>query len=788
MNATCRPGELAMSSSPTFHLRLFGSPSIEREDGTPLTGRAAQRHRVALLALIAMAPVDRLSRDKLIAYLWPESDGERGRNLLKVSTYVLRTSLGDDAVRSEGDALRLNADVVRVDATEFETALAGGDHVRAVALYRGPFLDGFFLSDAPEFEQWAGRERERLAAGYAKALEALAEHAEAERDFSTAAAWWKSRAAQDLYDSRVAARLMRAMETSGNPAGALQHAAIHQRLLQDELGMPASPEIAALADRLRREPVSATNVSAPTESPSALPRGTPSAAQPSTEGPAGAATAAERGAHREPRRLVRWAGALALLFVVAVAVLSRSWRVGAQPERSIAVLPFVDLSADADREYFTDGLTEEIITGLSALPELKVISRTSAMHYKGSKKPLRDIAAELKVAHILEGSVRQNGARYRITAQLIDARVDEHLWAQTYDSDLPDIIGVQEKIAREVVRALEIELGERGQTALVMQGTTNAEAYELYRRGRYLWNTRTKEGHERAVDYYGRAIERDSGYADAYAGLADAYMTAYQLNLSSLTEAEINSRHKWAAERALAVNDKSADAHTSFAVSLQWQHNWPGAEREFRRAIELNPGNATTHSWYSLLLAGLGRLPEALEESRRADELDPFAIIVTGNYGWQCYLTRNYDCAIAQQRRALEISPNWARGYDRLGLAYAQKGMLDDAGRALRKAVELGPERPDFLADLAFVQALRGETEAALESLRRAKAQPIEPFSIARAHVALQQPDSAFAWLERSNWHFPHRAVRSDPGLDPLRADARFAQLTSRIDREMGVR
>jgi len=788
VNAACRAGELAMNSSPTFHLRLFGSPSIEREGGPPLTGRVAQRHRLALLALIATAPLARLSRDKLIAYLWPESDAERGRNLLKVSTYVLRTSLGEAAVLSEGEDLRLNADVVRVDATEFETALAGADHARAVALYRGPFLDGFFLSDAPEFEQWVSRERERLATGYAKALEALAQEAEAARDFARAAEWWKVRAAQDLYDSRVALRLMQALDASGNPAAALQHAAIHQRLLQEEFGIAGNPEIAALAERLRREPAAAVSVSAPTESPSVSPTPSPESV-PVSPTPESPAATAERRAGSEPRRLVRRAGLLALLAALLVAAaLWRFWPLGGHPERSIAVLPFVNLTADADRDYFTDGLTEEIITGLSALPELKVISRTSAMHYKGSKEPLREIARELKVAHILEGSVRQNGLRFRITAQLIDARADAHLWAQTFDSDLPDIIGVQEKIAREVVRALEIELGERGRTALVTQGTTNAEAYELYRRGRYLWNTRTKDGHERAVDYYSRAIERDSGFADAYAGLADAYMTAYQLNLSSLPEEEINSRHKWAAERALAVNDKSADAHTSFAVSLQWQRNWPGAEREFRRAVQLNPGNATTHSWYSLLLAGLGRLPEALEESRRADELDPFAIVVTGNYGWQCYLARNYDCAIAQQRRALEISPSWARGYNRLGLAYAQKGMLDEAVTALRKAVELGPERPDFLADLAFVQALRGEIEAALESLRRAKAHPIEPFNIGRAYVALRQSDSAFVWLERSNWKFPHRAVRSDPGLDPLRSDARFARLAERIDREMGVR
>jgi tetratricopeptide (TPR) repeat protein len=324
----------------------------------------------------------------------------------------------------------------------------------------------------------------------------------------------------------------------------------------------------------------------------------------------------------------------------------------------------------------------------------------------------------------------------------------------------------------------------------VKRGTTDPEAYELYRRGRYLWNTRTKEGHERAIEYYQRAIARDSNFADAYAGIADTYLTANQLNLSSLPDTDLYSRATWAAERALALDDRSADAHTSFAASLQSQKNWPGAEREYRRAIQLNPSHATAHSWYSLLLAGFGEraLRQALDESRRAYELDPFAVVSSGNYGWQCYLSRDYDCAIQQHRRTLEIAPSYARGFNRLGLTYAQKGMLTDAVAALQKAVELGPERPDFLADLAYVEALQGETARALATLKRAKDQPFEPFNIGRAYVALQQPDSAFAWLERSSWQWPHRAVRSDPALDPLRADPRFARLSARVDREMGMR
>ena len=771
-----------MSASPIFHLRLFGSPSITPDDGdgVPLYGRVAQRHRLGLLALIAVAPGQRLSRDKLIATLWPESDSERGRNLLKVSAYVVRTELRDDALLSEGDDLRLNASVVRTDAADFDAAVARGDHAGAATLYAGPFLDGFFVSDAPEFEQWATRERERFSTRYAKALEALAEAAEAAGDASAAAEWWKRRAAQDPYDSRVALRLMQSLEASGNRAAALQHASVHQRLLDQEFGIAAAPDVQGFAEQLRGQPAALPDVSPSRESQREF-----------VDVPAATEVAAHgRSERRRPKVLSR-RGVLALTALVLV-VVATLWAIGPglsqPPERSIAVLPFVNLTAASDDESFNDGLTEEIISGLASVPELRVISRTSAMHYKGAERSLPEIARELGVAHILEGSVRTSGTRVRISAQLIDARADEHLWAENYETDLGDVFRVQEQIARQVVRALEVELGEQDHTRLVRHGTRDPEAYQLYRRARYLWNTRTREGHQRAIQYYERAIERDSSYADAYAGISDTYLTAWQMNVGDLPEAEAYTRARRAADRALELDDKSADAHVAFAAALQAEKNWPGAEREHRRALELNPNHATAHSWLSLLLAGLGRHREALEESRRAYELDPFALVPSSNYGWQCYLARDYDCAIDQYRRTLEISPSYGRTHARLAIAYAQKDMLDEAMRSLETAAASHPERPDFLADLAYVQALRGETAAARQTLERAKGQPIEPFNIGRAYIALREPDSAFAWLERSRWQWPHRAVLSDPALDPLRSDPRFARLVERVEREMGVR
>ncbi|MGH7709769.1 MAG: BTAD domain-containing putative transcriptional regulator, partial [Gemmatimonadaceae bacterium] len=459
-----------------------------------------------------------------------------------------------------------------------------------------------------------------------KSLEALAESAELAQDFAKASEWWKTRAARDPYDSRVALRLMQALAASGNRAAALQHASVHQRLLQSEFGVESSSSVAAFAERLRSEPVTRETLSPlrPNE-PTATTSLAPVAAAQMATLPATTT--------RPRRRPIA-----ALLALGSLAALTWSlWPRASTPEGSIAVLPFVNLSPNANNEYFSDGLTEEIITRLAAIPNLKVISRTSAMRYKGSKQPLREIAGELNVAHILEGSVRENEGTLRISAQLVDAKSDAHLWANSYEYELRTPFRVQEEIAHEVARTLEVELGDRTRRLLVRRGTSDPEAYELYRRGRFLWARRSREGHAQALEYFQQAIARDSNYADAYAGIADVYLTDWQLNLSERTEAESYSRVKWAAERAIALDDESADAHVSFAIALWWQKNWPSAERELRRAIELNPNHATAHSWHGLLLRGMGRAQEARQEGRRGYELDPFAPVMANNHAFQCY-------------------------------------------------------------------------------------------------------------------------------------------------------
>lgn len=782
-----------------FFLKLFAGASIESPAESPLPHRALQRHRLALLALLALHPRG-LSRDKLIAYLWPESDGKRGRNLLNVSVYVLRESLGEEAIVSRGDDLRLNREQIRADVVEFEAAVDRGDHASAVALYGGPFLDGFFLSEAREFELWTDIQRERLADMYANALESLACAAEAAGDALGALEWWKKRVAHDRFDSRVVVRLMQALDSIGNRAGALELADVHGQLLRQEFGTRPASEVIALAERLRtvpdgppatppdavRPPVEAAGdrtavvVSRPAVPVSpAEPRSNPGSPPP-TEQPSGRPA----GDRRRPAWQVL-VGAFMGIVVLSL-TLRAAWSEADVPQGSIAVLPFANLGLDDRDDYFSDGVTEEIITRMASVSGLKVISRTSVATYKNSDRPLRRIAEELGVAHVLEGSVRKADGRVRISAQLIDAETDHHVWAATYDRALVDIFAVQEQIARDVVQALEIELAAGDEKLLGRRGTNDPEAFELFLRGRHQWTLRTLEDNERAREYFRRAIARDSSYGDPHAGLAYTYLTDYQLGFSSLPDDEVYALIKGAAEQALALDETSADAHVALATALWWQRNWPGAERELRRALELNPGHAIARTWYALLLVGWGRVDEALAHATRAADLDPFAVATRAIYAHILYHARRYDEAIEQWRKAAEVGGlGW--GMPGVGISLALAGDASEAIRVLREAIAAYPDRPDLLASLAYAVAVAGDRAEAAALLAQAKERGAPPFDLARAHVALAEPDSALAWLPRASWHWAHRGTRFDPALDPLRSDPRFAEMSARIERDLGI-
>lgn len=456
-------------------------------------------------------------------------------------------------------------------------------------------------------------------------------------------------------------------------------------------------------------------------------------------------------------------------------------REGDRAIHSIAVLPFADMSETGDQAYFSDGIAEEVLDALAKLEGLRVVARTSSFQFRGAGVDVRAVGDSLGVEAVLEGSVRKSGDRLRITAQLVNAGDGYHIWSESYDRRLTDVFAVQEEIAGAIVSALEVRLGDRGAGRLVRRHTEDSEAYDLYLRGRYAWNQRGTEGLERAAAYFRQAIARDSGYAAAWAGLADAIvlLPIFADTPTARTSAEAEA----AAERALALDSTLAEAHASLGQVLVFQGDREGAEREYRRAIELNPSYATARHWYALRLRGSGRNEEALDQINRARELDPFSPVIRVVSGLIHLDVHDYDRAIEDFRYgALEIGPPELRwmGTAGIGVAYAALGRYAEAVEEVERGLELNPDHADLLALLGYIHARAGDASKARELLEDSKERGASPIDIGLIYVALGEPDSAFAWLGRQRGSF-RGAIFVNPRYDfryePLRSDPRFEQL-----------
>jgi serine/threonine protein kinase/Flp pilus assembly protein TadD len=457
--------------------------------------------------------------------------------------------------------------------------------------------------------------------------------------------------------------------------------------------------------------------------------------------------------------------------------------------QSVAVLPLADLSDQQPApDYFADGMTEALITDLAKIKALRVISRTSVMQYKGVQRPLPQIARELNVDAVVEGSVLRSGKRVRITAQLIDAATDQHLWAESYERDLRDVLSLQGEVARAIANDIQVKLTPQEQARLVSARSVDPEAYQLYLKGRFYWSKRTEAGLKNGIEYFHQAIDLDPNYALAYAGIADCYSLLGWDLFGPLPPREALPIAKAAARKALETDDSLAEAHNSLAwTKLAFDWDWTGAEREFKRAIELNPGYAITHHWYAECLAGMGRYAEALAEIRQAQELDPLSLIISSIVGWVLYFDRKNDQAIAEFRKTLELDPNFWVAHWTLGRAYEQKAMFTEAIAEIQKAIDFSGSSPLSLAALGHTYAVSGrraEAERVLNQLKDSSKQTyISPYGIAAIHAGLGEKDQAFLWLEkayeeRSGWLI---WLRAEPGSDPLRSDPRFQDLLRRI-------
>lgn len=803
-----------------FTLRLLGSPSIEHSDG-PVTGPATQRRRIALLALLASHADPGISRDKLLALLWPELDAERGRRALSTAVYALRQSLGREAVLSlRSDALRLNRDVVRVDLGDFLGALKQKELERAAHLYTGPFLDGFFLSDAPEFERWVEGERDRLARTYADTLEGMAEQRESEGDYRGAVVWWRRLAAHDPYSSRFALRLLQSLIDAGDPGAALQHAHTHAARLRDELGVEPDDEVAAFVERLQaeRQPASRPAERA-RRGPAHRPRpvrvetahaGEQTVPSASTDAPRSGPSPPLHPSTPPQRKRLRnatVAGAV-LLPLIAAGLLYGIRQQEAVPAeappriRSLAVLPLENCTPDPERpgrpdaaqEYFADGLTDALITEVARIPGLRVISRTSAMRYKGEcgsrerrERSLSQIARELDVDAVVEGTLVRDRERIRINAQLIRISTDEHLWAEglEYERDLRDVLALQGEIVSAIAGAVRARALASPSAQPSANRRVDPAAYPHYLKGRYLWNEHVLASHEEALRHFEQAVAIDPGFAPAYSGLADVYVHLDEWG----GEAEREANHKGmvAARRALALDDGLAEAHASLAHLLMHEERWEEAEREYQRAVELDASNANARILYAFYLSAWERHEEAILNAVRALESDPLAARAHGFAGYTLFFAKRYDEAIAQWQRLLELYPDQHETYFTIAASHLLQGRREAGLNWARRGVERANDAPWARVHLARCLALAGDPGSGAQmlnaALRDAAPDELDPLLLAQAFAVTGNTDEAFRWLERANEgnHGWLMFLRVEPAYEPLRSDPRFAAWIQRM-------
>jgi len=463
--------------------------------------------------------------------------------------------------------------------------------------------------------------------------------------------------------------------------------------------------------------------------------------------------------------------------------------VQAPPIRSLAVLPLENLSRDPEQEYFADGMTDAVITDLAKIGALRVISRTSVMRYKRSQKSVPEIARELNVDAVMEGSIERSGNNVRITAQLIQAATDQHLWAESYERDLHDVLRVQEEIAKSIAREVQIQLTPQEQALLTKARPVDPEAYELYLRGRYFWGKRNQESNKKAIELFHQAIEKDPRYPSPYSGLADCYILfAISFDVGSLSPAEAIPQAKAAAEKAIQLDDTLADGHNSLAYTkLLYDWDWAGSEAEFKHALQLNPGYANAHHWYAHFLLASGRQDEALAESKRALNLDQLSPIINVHLAWHYIYTRQYDQALDQLRKTLELDPNYSLANWYLGWVYEQQGKYAEALQAMRKAQQLLRSNTALVADIGHVYAMSGDSSAAMKVLTQlnesSKSTYVNAFEVALIYLALGKRNEALQWLDRA---YRERSdmliyVNADPRLDSIRSDPKFVELAHRV-------
>ena len=733
-------------------LQTLGSVDL-RKDDVELSTILAQPKRLALLAYLAAArPRGFHSRDTLLALFWPESDAERARNSLRQALHHLRRSLGEGAVPGRGDReIAVDTTLVQCDAVEFDEAIEAARWDDALRLYRGDFLPGLFVQDAPEAERWVEDERARRRRDAVDAAWKLADAAERAGDAGAAAKWGRQALALEPADEGALRRLLGLLDRTGDTAGAIAAFDDFARRLKKEYGLEPGRETTALIAAMRSRPAQAPG-QAPSAGPAHLPRPLPE----QVGSPAAPAAPVGTPPPVEPRRhrwLVPAAMAVALLTVAVAGIYT--WRhrqaAGAPDHATVAVLPFVNMSGDAANEYLSDGLTEELLNLLAQVPELRVAARTSSFSFKNRNLPVDSIGRILRVRHLVEGSVRQSGAgptsRVRITAQLVDAASGYHLWSGTFDARVQDVFTLQDTIGRVIVRTLRPRLA----TAAAPEPNPPRDpgARTAVVRGWQTFRRNNPEAYAAAVEHFQEAIRLDPEYGRAYAGLATMRMWQSSLRLippdSGYREAERLAR------RALVLDSTAHDAHLVLArLAERLQRNDSLADAHFARAIALAPSDPRAYGRQAMIRVRQGRKEEALALARRAVELDPNSPAVYDDLGHvysALTMVREQEQAL---RTALKLDPGHPILLGNLGSAVMRQRRFDEAQKIVAEARRKAPRSPHLVGMDAYLNARLGRREPALALADTAAALGSSLVELASVYAMLDERDRAFALLDRA--------------------------------------
>lgn len=700
-------------------VQLLGGACLRSGD-TPLSGPPSQRHRIALLSLIAAAWPQPLARDRAMALLWPERDQSHARRLLNLAVHVLRAAIGEHAIVSTGDALLFDPSVLRCDLLELRAAIAASEPERVAQLYVGPLLEGFYLADATEFSYWLEERRSDLARAYVSALNTVAGRQERSGDVHAWLGTARRLVAADPYSGTYACMLMRALDAVGERVAAIQYATDHTRRVRADLEIDPDPEVEVLARELRRAPPSQSGLA----------------------------------------------------------------RIARLP--SVAVLPFVNLSAEGGHEYFASGITEDAIAHLAQIRALRVISLTSVLPFKERRQGLKSIGAELGATALVDGSVRSTGDRVRIVARLVDVETDRILWTETYDRRLTDIFAIQTDVAFHIAAALKAELTMEEQARVQKAPTRDIPAYRLFLQGLHSFISFTSDSLHHAREFFEHAVARDPTFALAWSYLAIA--CAELVEGGAIAPDVAHPRAREAAANALRHDPDLGMAHCAAGfVKATSEYDWTGAERCFQRALELSPNNADVYDYFGRLCAGVGRFGEAIYLHQRAYELDPLAHCV--DLVTTLLRAGQYVEAIRRVEETLQHDPTQNRARATLGWGYFLAGRREEGIAELERVVAADPGSTIWLAQLGEAYGLAGKTDDAHAIVHQLEQHAqdafVSPYHFAYAWTGLDA-DTALDWLERavaSRTGAPY-GIKGSFLFAPLSTHPRFGALlrTLRLD------